>query len=130
VASVADVRQAEARQAQDAEHVRLDHRRLVLVGRVPEWLAPEAEARVVDEDVDAAEVGDGALDEALGALLVPDVEVERVEAVPVRELPDAAGADGNPRAGLGQRVCMAAPIPLEAPVTTAVLSSSEAKGEP
>ena len=111
VPSVADVRQAEPRQAQDAEHVRLDHRHLVLVGRLPERVAPEAEARVVDEDVDAAEVGDRALDEALGALAVPDVEVERVEAVPVREQLDAAGADGDTRAGLGKRMRNGRPDP-------------------
>ena len=111
VPAVADVRQAEARQAQEAEDVRLDHRRLVLVGRLPERVAPEAEARVVDEDVDAAEVGDGALDEALGALPVGHVEVERVEAVPVREQLDAAGADGDPRAGLGERMRGGRPDP-------------------
>jgi hypothetical protein len=111
VAAVADVRQAEPGQAEHPEHVRLDHRRLVLVGRFPERLAAQAEPRIVDEDVDSAEVGHGALDETLGARLVRDVEVERVEAVPVREQLGAAGADGNTRASLGKRMRSGRPDP-------------------
>ena len=111
VPAVADVRQAEAGHPHQAEDVRLDHRRLVLVGRLPERVAPEAEARVVDEDVDAAEVGHGPLDEALGALAVGDVEVEGVEAVAVRELFDAARPDGDPGPGVRERMGRGRPDP-------------------
>src|SRR5262249_35848128 len=109
--AVANVRQAEPSHAQQAADVRLDHRRLVLVGRLPERVAPEPEACVVDEDVDPAEVGDGALDEALGALAVGHVQVERVETVPVREQLDTAGADGHPRARIGESVRSGCPDP-------------------
>src|SRR4029450_702455 len=74
VAAVADVRQAEPGQAEPPEYVRLDHGRLVLVGRLPERVAAQAESRIVDEDVDSAEVGYGALDEGLAGRLRGDGE--------------------------------------------------------
>jgi hypothetical protein len=111
VSAVVDVRQAEAGHAQQAGHVRLDHGGLVLVGRVPERVAAQAEAGVVDEDVDPAEVGDGALDEALGALAVGDVEIEGVKAFAVGKLLDASRSDGDSGAGLRERVGGGCPDP-------------------
>jgi len=88
--------------------VGFQHRVLIFFGRLPKGIAPEAEPGVVDEDVQAAELADRCLDESLAALSVGDVELE----LDLRlQLVDAA---------------VAAPIPLEAPVTIAVFPSSAA----
>ena len=101
VPAVADVRDAEARHAHQAEDVRLDHRLLVLVGRLPERVASEAEAGVVDEDVEAAELGHGTLDEALGARAVGDVQLESDQPSAIQLL-DPARPNGDLRAGVGE----------------------------
>jgi hypothetical protein len=54
VAAVADARQAEAGHPDQAVDVGFEHRLLILFGSLPKWVAAEAEARVVDEDVEAA----------------------------------------------------------------------------
>jgi hypothetical protein len=48
--------------------VRLEHGLLVLFAALPEWVAAETEARVVDEDVDRIEFADRELDEASATL--------------------------------------------------------------
>ena len=111
VAAVVDVRQAQAGHAQEAEDVRLDHSRLVLVRRLPERVAAEAEAGVVDQDVDPAEVGHGALDEALAALTIGHVEVEGVEPLGIPQDLDATGADCHARAGLREGMRSRRPDP-------------------
>ena len=111
MSAVADVRDAEPCHPQEAEDIGLDHGRLVLVRRIPERVAPEAEARVVDEDVDPAEVGHRTLDEALAALAVGDVEIEGVEPISIRKLLDAASADGDPCAGFCERMGGGCPDP-------------------
>ncbi len=75
VAAADQMRQAEPRHAHQAEHVRLDHLTLVDVAGLPDGIAPAREPGVVDEDVDAAELGQRRFDEALTAGRVGDVEV-------------------------------------------------------
>jgi hypothetical protein len=111
VPAVADVGHAEPRHPHQAEDVGVDHGRLVLLRRLPERVAPEAEAGVVDEDVDPAQVGHGPLDEALAALAVGDIEIEGVEPSSIGKLLDAAGADGDPRTGFSKRVGRGRPDP-------------------
>jgi hypothetical protein len=74
VAAVADVRETEAREAEDTVDVRVQHRRLVFLGRLPEGVAAQREARVVVEDVEPVERFHRPLDEGARALLVPRVE--------------------------------------------------------
>ena len=94
-------------------------RLLVLLGRVVERVAPEGEPGVVDEDVDPAEPPPPRGRSARGGR-VGDVELER-ESASTRSRPRAAGdADASARSARS----IAAPIPLEAPVTIAVLPSS------
>ena len=77
MAAVAEVRKDEARHADQPVHVRLEDGALVLLGGRGEGVAPEAQAGVVEEDVDAAaELRDGLLDEAGGALRIGHVELE------------------------------------------------------
>ena len=83
-------RNAEPRHAHQAEHVRLDHLALVLLVRFPDRIAAAREPRVVDEDVEAAELGDGARHELLARGAVGDVE---------RAVPAGAGHDPCPRSG-------------------------------
>ena len=68
------------------------HPLLVLLGRLPERVAAERAAGVVDEDVDPAERLERGVDERLAAVRVGDVE--RVREVAVEQL-DAPGADGD-----------------------------------
>ena len=68
VAAVAEVRQAEARHPHQPGDVRRDHGRLVLFGRLVDRDAAERQARVVEEDVEPAELVHRAGDEALAAL--------------------------------------------------------------
>ena len=86
------MRQAETRYANQAVDVRLDLRLFVCFGRLPERVAAEAEAGVVDEDVQSAELADRDLDEPLAALPVGDVELELDLGF---QLLDATGAAGN-----------------------------------
>ena len=58
VAAGADVRQAKPRHAHEPADVRLEHRRLVLLGRLVERVAAEGEPGVVEEDVEAPELLD------------------------------------------------------------------------
>src|SRR5437867_3156063 len=89
VPTVADMRQAEAGHPEQSVDVGFQHRVLIFFGRLPKGIAPEAEAGVVDEDVEAAELADRGLDEPLAALSVGDVELE----LDLRlQLVDAAGA--------------------------------------
>src|SRR5256886_14035300 len=94
VPTVADMRQAEAGQPEQSVDVGFQRRVLIFFGRLPKGIAPEAEAGVVDEDVQAAELADRCLDESLAALSVGDVELELDLRV---ELLDAAGAARGPR---------------------------------
>src|SRR6185437_12412972 len=64
---------------------------VVLVGCLPEGLAPESEAGVVDEDVDPAEPGNRVLDEAAAARRIAHVELERDVGVDPVDAPRAAG---------------------------------------
>ena len=80
-------------------HVRLEHGLLVLLAARVERVAAEAEAGVVDEDVEPAERLDRRVDEALAARGVGDVELERDLGL---ELVDAAGAAGDLRARLAR----------------------------
>ena len=121
MAAVAEVRQHEPRHPDQAVDVRLQHDRLVGLGRVVERVAAEREAGVVDEHVDAAELLDGRRDEALGRRRIGDVELERDVRVDLVDPPRAAG---DARALGPQRRTTAAPMPLDAPVTIAVLPSS------
>ena len=121
MAAVADVRQAEARHPHHPVDVRLDHPLLVVLARLPERVAADRTAGVVDEDVQPAERLDRGLDERARAAGVGDVEL-------VREVPfeavDAPGPDGDLDALASRRApAVAAPIPLEAPVTIAVFPS-------
>ena len=81
-------------------------------------VAPEREPGGVDEDVDAAQLFDGSLDEALAARRVGDVELERPS-------PAAGSARRGARRRRRARLraararAVAAPMPLDAPVTTA-----------
>src|SRR4029077_7093506 len=86
--------QAEARHAQEAVDVRLEHGLLVFLVAGVEGLAAEAEAGIVDEDVEASELVDSLLDEALAARRVGHVELERDLRL---ELLGAASAAGDPR---------------------------------
>src|SRR5207237_3805716 len=76
VTAVADVWKAEARHAHEPVHVRLEDRALVLLTRLVERRAPEREAGVVDQDVDAAELADRGGNETLAAGRIGDVELE------------------------------------------------------
>src|SRR4051794_5297875 len=105
-------RQRGVRAVQKPEDVDLDHR-APLVGRRVDDRAEQHHAGVVDEDVEAAELGVGALDEGARLCLVGDVgrDGERAAAGAVdllRERFDAIGAAGGggrrgapPRAGGG-----------------------------
>jgi hypothetical protein len=102
VPAVADIRQAEACDPDQALDVRLQHRLLIFLGRLPKGVAPEAESGVVDEDVQASELADRCLDEPLAALSVGDVELE----LDLRlQLVDAAGAACDASALACERGC-------------------------
>ena len=103
----------------------MQHGRLVVERRLPERIAAEREARVVVEDVDPAELGDGAADERGGALLVGHVERERD--VGLDPLDAARAADDRTPASRSFRT-VAAPMPLEAPVTIAVFPARSTGG--
>ncbi len=120
--AVAEVRQHQPRHPDQAAHVRLQHDLLVGLGRVVERVAAEREAGVVDEHVDAAELLDRGRDEALGRGRIGDVELERDVRIDLVDPPRTAG---DARAlGLAAPATIAAPMPLDAPVTIAVLPSS------
>ena len=74
VPAVADVRQTEPRHAHHPVDVRVEDGRLVLFVRLPEGIATEGEARVVEQDVDPAELRDCLVDERGAALRLGDVE--------------------------------------------------------
>ena len=122
MAAVADVRQAEARHAHQRRR-RSCARTVASSSSVDSsnGYAAEREAGVVEEDVEPAELVHRARDEALAALLVGDVELERDVGVDPLDAPRAArDADARPRAASRT---VAAPMPLDAPVTIAVLPS-------
>ena len=124
VAAVADVRQAEARHPQHAVHVRLEHGRLVLLAARVEGVAAEAEAGVVDEDVEPAERLDRRVDEALAARGVASRRARARPRSRARRRGERRRRPSRPLRASARAV--AAPIPLEAPVTIAVLPSSAA----
>ena len=99
VPAVTDVRQAEPRDAERAVDVRVQHRRLVLLGGLVERIAAECEPCVVVEDVDALELGDSPPDERGARLLVPHVEREGDVGV---DTLDATRATDDPDARLAQ----------------------------
>ena len=102
VAAVAQVRQAEAGHAHQPVHVGLQHGLLVLLAARVEGIAPKAKARVVDEDVEPAQLAHGLLDEALAARGVGHVELElelRLELIG----PPRAARDRRARLGQGVR---------------------------
>ena len=92
-AAVDEVRDAETRHPHQAEHVRLDHLALVLLVRFPDRVPAAGEPGVVDQDVQAAELLERALDEPLAGGGVGDVE----GAV-------AARPGHDPRAGVDERL--------------------------
>jgi hypothetical protein len=100
VPTVAQMRQAEAGHAHQPVHVGLEHDLFVLFSARVERLAAEAEPRVVDKDVEPAELPHGLLDEALAAGRVGHVELKRDLRL---ECIRAPGAAGHPCACLGQR---------------------------
>ena len=118
MAAVADVRQAETRDPQDAVDVRVQDRLLDVRGRLGERDATEREPGVVEEDVDSAERLDRRVDEGAARCLVGDVERERDVRV---DALDATGAAATRTPASRSWRTVAAPIPDEAPVTTAVL---------
>src|SRR3954470_3997386 len=75
VPAVRDVRQAKPGHPHQAVDVRLEHGLLVFLSAFPERIAAEAEAGVVDEDLDRAELRNGVLQEALTTLRIGDVEL-------------------------------------------------------
>jgi hypothetical protein len=97
------VRQAQARDPQDTVDVRMDDRLLVLGPRLGERRTAEREPGVVEEDVDPAERLDRGIDEGTARSLA-------------RRAPPATRTPAS-----RSRSTVAAPIPDEAPVTTAVL---------
>ena len=112
-----------------AEDVRLEHLQLVRLVRVLDGRAPESEAGVVDQDVQPAKPGRLG-NELLTTFAVGDVQWAEVMAVSGKprgqllEPFDPARTEGELGARLRERNGVAAPMPLEAPVTTAVLPSS------
>ena len=84
---------------------------LVLFVDFPDRLAAEREAGVVDEDVEAAELGVCPLDESLAARRVGDVEIEREEPFAIREAVDPPRADSDSCSRLRQRVRGRSPDP-------------------
>src|SRR5919108_5127411 len=68
------MREHEARHPQDAVDVRVQDSLLVVLVRLPERVATEREARVVEEDVHRAERGGRLLDERGAARHIADVE--------------------------------------------------------
>ena len=119
VPAVADVREGEPRDAQDAVDVRVQHRLLVIGGRLGERNAAQREAGVVEEDVDPTERLDRPVDERAARRLVGDVERQGdvgVDALDppgtahdpharLAQLPHGRGAD--PRGGAGDDCCLA-----------------------
>ena len=99
VAAVPDVREAEPCDPYRAVDVRVQDGRLVLGVGLPERIAAECQPRVVVEDVDAAELGRGCLDERPAAVLFPHVERQRDVGVDALHAPRSAG---DPHAGLTQ----------------------------
>ena len=77
MAAVSEVRQTQARDPDQAVDVRLEHDLLVRLRRLVEGVAAERKPGAVDDDVEAAELGRGPLDEALAARGIGDVELER-----------------------------------------------------
>ena len=112
------VRQAEARHAHQAEHVRLDHLALVDLARLPDGVAAAGEPGVVDEDVDARR--DRPVPPRRTAALLAGSVTSRL---PSRREPVCTRAPASASAR-----AVAAPIPLEAPVTIARLPSRAAIG--
>ena len=102
MASVANVRQGESRHSHEPVHVRAEHGRLVVLGRLGERVPPERKAGVVEQDVDAAELLDRLGHEATGARRIGDVELERHVC---REAVDPARAAGYPDARVGKGTC-------------------------
>ena len=114
------------------EDVRLEHRPVVVVRALRDRAAAERETGVVHQDVDAAELLDARGDERLAALVVGDVERRRDVPVPASSAA-ACSTSSTRRAPSASRAPSAAsaravvsPIPLEAPVTIAVLPSNAA----
>jgi len=95
---------------------------LVLLGALVEEVPPEREPGGVDEDVDAGQLFAGGLDEELAADWIRDVQLQRryrrLDPVAARRAPPTTRAPSRARAS-----AVAAPMPLDAPVTTADLPS-------
>ena len=121
-APVLHVRQAEAGQAHEPEHVRLPHDRVVLARAFRDRGAPQREPRVVHEDVDppAERLGHGR-DEGLGARLVvtssawakwpsPGSSASTLSSFSARRAPSATRAPSPASA-----IAVARPMPLDAP---------------
>ena len=124
-------RQRRVGAVEEAEQVDVDHPPPLLgVGALDR--AQQHHAGVVDEDVEAAHLLGGVLDEGARGGLVADVDLERVGLPPsasicLRQLVEAvlAARSERHRGALGgQRGAVAAPIPDEAPVITALRPSS------
>ena len=102
-----------------------------LVGCLPGRGDGRPDARVVDQHVDAPEVLHRLVDERLAAVGIGDVGAHDDGALAGRldelarvlELLDAAGAEGDVSAGLGEGLANATPRPDEAPVTMATFPS-------
>jgi hypothetical protein len=93
------MRQAEARHPDEPRDVDSEHGRLVLLARLVERCAPEGEAGVVEEDVEAAEPVEGLGDEPVAALRIGHVEREGDLGL---EPLDAARAPGDADTGAGK----------------------------
>src|SRR6476620_4489430 len=91
MAAVADVRQAESCHPDQAVDVGLEHSLLVLFASLPEGVAAEPEAGVVDEDVESAELAERDVDELFAALPVRDVELELDLGLQLVDPPRTAG---------------------------------------
>ena len=130
--AVAHHRQRRVGAVEEPEQVDVDHRPpLVRVGALDR--AQQHHAGVVDQDVEAAHLLGGAVDERAGRGLVADVDLEcasraalatirsaRPSSRSLRRAPSATAAPSRANAS-----AVASPIPDEAPVITALRPSSE-----
>src|SRR6266516_96546 len=105
VPAVAEVRQAEAGDADQPVDVRLQHCLLILFASLPKGVAAETKAGVVDEDVQCAELPDRVPDEPLATFRSGDVELELDLGFELLDAPRPAGHTGAFACDGGRRGC-------------------------